>query len=72
MTRVSLSLLTLVPGISGGSDARARAVSRALTRVGTHDYEALVSTLAPEAADGLETVVATGYWASTTLPGFAR
>ena len=72
MTRVSLSLLTLVPGISGGSETYARELCRALARVGTHDYEALVSTLAPEAADGLETVVATGYRASTTLPGRLR
>ena len=72
MTRVSLSLLTLVPGISGGSETYARELCRALARVGTHDYEALVSTLAPEAADGLETVVATDYRASTTLPGRLR
>jgi hypothetical protein len=70
--RVALSLLTLVPGISGGSETYARELCRALARVGTHDYEALVSTLAPEAADGLETVVATGYRASTTVPGRLR
>ena len=42
VTRVSLSLLTLVPGISGGSETARE--ERALSSV--HDYEALVSTLA--------------------------
>jgi glycosyltransferase involved in cell wall biosynthesis len=67
--RVGLSLLTLVPGISGGSETYARELCRALARVGAHEYEALVPTLAPDAADGLVTVVATGYRASTTVPG---
>jgi glycosyltransferase involved in cell wall biosynthesis len=67
--RVSLSLLTLVPGISGGSETYARELCRALARVGAHDYEAMVPRLAPDAGGGLETVVATGYRASTTTPG---
>jgi glycosyltransferase involved in cell wall biosynthesis len=67
--RVALSLLTLVPGISGGSETYARELCRALARVGGHDYRAVVPTLAPEAADGLDTVVASGYRASTTTPG---
>ena len=70
--RVGLSLLTLVPGISGGSETYARELCRALARVGVHDYEALVPTLAPDAGDGLETLVATGYRASTTVPGRLR
>ena len=72
MTRVALSLLTLVPGISGGSETYARELCRALARVGGHEYRALVPTLAPDAADGLETLVAAGYRASTTTPGPAR
>ncbi|HET9242295.1 MAG TPA: glycosyltransferase family 1 protein [Gaiella sp.] len=67
--RVGLSLLTLVPGISGGSETYARELCRALGRVGSHEYRALVPTLAPDAAEGLETMVATGYRASTTTPG---
>ena len=59
--RVGLSLLTLVPGISGGSETYARALTRTLARVGTNEYEAIVPTLAPEAGGGLATVVATGY-----------
>jgi glycosyltransferase involved in cell wall biosynthesis len=70
--RVGLSLLTLVPGISGGSETYARELCRALARVGSHRYEVLVPTLAPEAGGGLETVVATGYPASTTTPGRLR
>jgi glycosyltransferase involved in cell wall biosynthesis len=70
--RVGLSLLTLVPGISGGSETYARDLCRALARVGGHRYEVLVPTLAPEAGGGLETVVATGYPASTTVPGRLR
>jgi glycosyltransferase involved in cell wall biosynthesis len=69
VTRVALSLLTLVPGISGGSETYARELCRALVRVGEHEYDALVPTLAPDAADGLATMVATGYRASTTTGG---
>jgi glycosyltransferase involved in cell wall biosynthesis len=70
--RVGLSLLTLVPGISGGSETYARELCRALARGGSHRYEVLVPTLAPDAGGGLETVVATGYPASTTIPGRLR
>jgi glycosyltransferase involved in cell wall biosynthesis len=70
--RVALPLLTLVPGISGGSETYARELCRGLARVGVHEYEAMVPTLAPDAADGLPTLVATGYRASTTTPGRLR
>ena len=56
--RVGLSLLTLVPGISGGSETYARELARALARIGTHEYLALVPPLAPDAGDGLPTIVA--------------
>lgn len=69
---VGLPLLTLVPGISGGSETYARALCRALARVGAHEYEALVPTLAADAGGGLPTVVAAGYPASTTTPGRLR
>ena len=67
--RVALSLLTLIPGISGGSETYARALCRALGDLGRHEYRAVVSTLAADAGDGLETDVATGYRASTTTTG---
>jgi glycosyltransferase involved in cell wall biosynthesis len=69
---VGLSLLTLVPGISGGSETYARELARSLARVGAHEYEALVPTLAPDAGGGLRTTVATEYPASTTIPGRLR
>lgn len=69
---VGIPLLTLVPGISGGSETYARELCRALARVGAHDYEALVPTLAPDAGGGLPAVVAAGYAASTTTAGRLR
>ena len=69
---VGLPLLTLVPGISGGSETYARELCRALARVGEHEYEALVPTLAPDAGGGLPSVVAAGYPASTSAPGRLR
>ena len=69
---VGLPLLTLVPGISGGSETYAREFCRALARVGEHEYEALVPTLAPDAGGGLPSVVAAGYPASTWTPGRLR
>ncbi len=72
MTRVALPLLTLVPGISGGSETYARQLCRALGRVGDNTYETLVPTIAPEAGGGLPTCVANGYRASTTTSGRLR
>jgi glycosyltransferase involved in cell wall biosynthesis len=70
--RVGLSLLTLVPGISGGSETYARELARALARVGTHEYLALVPPLASDAGDGLPTIVADQYPSSTTTAGRLR
>jgi len=69
---VGIPLLTLVPGVSGGSETYARELCRALGRVGGHEYETLVPTLAPDAGGGLPTVVAAGYPATTTTPGRLR
>ena len=70
--RVGLSMLTLVPRISGGSETYARELAGALSRTGHHTYEALVPTLAPDAGAGLPTIVATGYRASATPAGRLR
>jgi glycosyltransferase involved in cell wall biosynthesis len=70
--RVGLSLLTLIPGISGGSETYARELARALARIGTHEYLALVPPLAPDAGDGLPTVVAEHYPSATTTAGRLR
>ena len=70
--RVGLSLLTLVPGISGGSESYARGLARALASHGAHEYLALVPPIAPDAGDGLPTVVADSYPSSTRTAGRLR
>ncbi|GIU93864.1 MAG: hypothetical protein KatS3mg012_0321 [Gaiellaceae bacterium] len=59
--RVGLSLLTLVPAVSGGSETYARALARELARRGEVDAVALVPTLAPDAGEGLPTRVVDAY-----------
>jgi glycosyltransferase involved in cell wall biosynthesis len=54
--RVGLSLLTLSPGESGGSETYARELIQALGRVGTNEYTVLVPARAKDAADGLPAV----------------
>ena len=55
--RVGLSMLTLVPGVSGGSETYARGLARALVRRGNLDVTAFVTALAPDAGEGLPTEV---------------
>jgi glycosyltransferase involved in cell wall biosynthesis len=59
--RVGLSMLTLVPGVSGGSETYARGLAAALARRGELDVTAFVPTLAPDAGEGLPTEVVTEY-----------
>jgi glycosyltransferase involved in cell wall biosynthesis len=66
---VGLSLLTLVPGVVGGSERYARELTKALARVGELEYLAFVPTLAPDVSDGLPSLVVSEYRASTTMPG---
>ena len=54
--RVGISLLTLSPGDGGGSETYARQLTRALGRVGTHEYVVLVPARAKDAAEGLPAV----------------
>src|SRR5262245_16599890 len=68
--RVGISLLTLVPGISGGSETYARELVRALGRVGRHEYRVLLPSIAAD-VDGLPSEVVAEYRASTTTPGRA-
>jgi len=70
--RVGISLLTLIPGISGGSEIYARSLARALYRVGSHEYVVLAPLLAPDAGEGLATVVASSYSTATTTAGRLR
>jgi glycosyltransferase involved in cell wall biosynthesis len=66
---IGISLLTLVPGISGGSETYARELCRALARVGTQEYRVFLPTIAPDASDGLPSSVVRRYRASRTMPG---
>jgi glycosyltransferase involved in cell wall biosynthesis len=66
--RVGISLLTLVPGVSGGSETYARGLVGALGKVGTLDYSVLLPSIAPDVeAPGAAVVPA--YRASRSMPG---
>jgi glycosyltransferase involved in cell wall biosynthesis len=66
---VGISLLTLVPGVVGGSETYARELCRALARVGQLDYHVFVPTIAQDAGDGLSSSVVREYRGSRTTPG---
>jgi glycosyltransferase involved in cell wall biosynthesis len=66
--QVGISLLTLVPRISGGSETYARELVRALGRVGEHSYRVLLPTIARD-VDGLPSEIVEEYRASTSMPG---
>jgi glycosyltransferase involved in cell wall biosynthesis len=66
---IAISLLTLVPGLSGGSETYARELCSALSRVGSLEYRVFLPAIAREAADGLESSVVEQYRASRTMPG---
>jgi glycosyltransferase involved in cell wall biosynthesis len=66
--RVGLSLLTLVPGISGGSETYARELVRALGRVGRFEYRVFLPTIAAD-VDGLPSEVVHEYRASRSTGG---
>jgi len=66
---IGISLLTLVPRISGGSETYVRALVRALARVGELDYRVFLPSIAPDAGDGLESRLVSSYRASRSTPG---
>ncbi len=66
--RVGISLLTLVPRISGGSETYARELVRALGTVGAHEYRVLLPRIAPD-VEGLPSEVVDDYRASHSMPG---
>ena len=66
---VGISLLTLIPGISGGSETYARNLCRALARVGGLEYRVFVPEIAADAADGLPWQVVGSYRSSRSMPG---
>jgi glycosyltransferase involved in cell wall biosynthesis len=69
---VGVSLLTLVPGVVGGSETYARELCRALARVGELEYRVFVPRIAADAGDGLPAEVVGGYAASRSMPGRVR
>src|SRR5712691_400057 len=69
---VGISLLTLVPGVVGGSETYARELVRALARVGGLEYRVFVPTIAPDAADGLPARTVESYRAGRTMPARMR
>ncbi len=69
---VGISLLTLVPGIVGGSETYARELCRGLARVGGLEYRVFLPKLAPDAADGLPGQVVERYPASRKTAGRMR
>jgi glycosyltransferase involved in cell wall biosynthesis len=66
---VGLSMLTLVPGVVGGSETYARELARALARVGELEYRVFLPSIATDAADGLPGEIVPEYRASRTTPG---
>jgi glycosyltransferase involved in cell wall biosynthesis len=69
---IAIPLLTLVPGVVGGSETYVRELLRALGRVGRNDYRVVLPPAARDAADGLPSVVAEGYGSRGRLAGMAR
>ncbi len=70
--RVGLSMLTLVPGVVGGSETYARGLARALADERTVEITAFVPSLAPDAGEGLRTEVVDEYRAGTSTAGRLR
>ena len=68
---VGLSLLTLVPGIVGGSERYVRELCRALGRVGEHRYHVYVPTIGEDAAGPLRSKRVRSYRAARSMAGRA-
>jgi glycosyltransferase involved in cell wall biosynthesis len=66
---VGISLLTLVPGIVGGSETYVRELVRALARVGELQYRVFTPKIATDVAEGLPASRVDAYRASWTIPG---
>ena len=62
-------MLTLVPGLMGGSETYARQLTRALARVGELEYRVFVPPGAEDASGGLPTTVVAQYRAARSAPG---
>src|SRR5690348_1008571 len=62
-------MLTLVPGVMGGSETYARELTKALGRVGELQYRVFVPPGAADAGGGLPTVQVAEYGAARSAPG---
>lgn len=69
---IGISLLTLVPGVVGGSETYARELVRALARKGRLAYHVFLPTLASDAADGLPGSTVASYPARRSTTGRLR
>jgi glycosyltransferase involved in cell wall biosynthesis len=65
---IAIPVLTLVPGVVGGSEVYVRELLRSLARVGEHEYLALLPPIAADASDGPRFVVADEYLSARTVP----
>jgi glycosyltransferase involved in cell wall biosynthesis len=68
---VGISLLTLVPGVVGGSETYARGLLGGLARSAELEYRVFVPTIAPDAAGGLPARLVPAYRARRTMRGRA-
>lgn len=66
---IGISLLTLVPRVSGGMETYVRALTRALVDVGGLEYQVLLPRIAADAAAGPESKVVSSYPASRNMTG---
>src|SRR4051794_16853755 len=62
-------MLTLVPGLMGGSETYARELTKALARVGELEYRVFVPARAEDAGGGLPTAVVAEYGNPRSAPG---
>ena len=69
---IGVSLLTLVPGVVGGSETYVRELCGALARIGSLEYRVFVPRIAADAADGLPSHVVERYPASYSMRGRVR
>jgi glycosyltransferase involved in cell wall biosynthesis len=65
---IGISMLTLVPGLMGGSETYARQLCAALGRVGELEYRAFVPPGGADAGDGLPTTVVAAYGTARSTP----
>ena len=64
---IAIPVLTLVPGVVGGSETYVRELLRSLARVGEHEYRVLAPPAARDAGGGLPTLTAEGYGGNRLL-----